>query len=979
MLAAAIAILALITSPFANLQFRNIGPDIGRIDAVSGASDGRTFFAGGLGGLWRTTDEGATWSPVFERYPVTSIGAVTVAPSNPKIVYVGTGEPNIRNDIAFGDGVYRSEDGGSSWKHLGLDGTSQIAQIAVDPHDANIAYIAAVGDPFRNGNAERGIYKTVDGGKRWARVLHPDDATGASSVAIDPANPRIIFAGLWSIRRTPWSMRSGGARDGVYRSTDAGTHWARLQGNGLPSGLTGRIGLGIAPSDSKRIYALIESRAGVLWRSDDGGRRWSMANGDHQLAQRPYYFSQLTIDPVNRNHVFFLSVYPMVTFDGGKTAKRFVTGLVADHHQLWIDPRDPNRMIVASDFGPAISHDNGKNWRRSHLLVGQSYHMAISDEVPYTVCAEFQDPGAACGPSLSFSSSIDHDQWIGPVSGESGWIAFEPSDNNLIYGTGDNGAVLRYDRRSMQTRVISPWPVDTSGAPAAVAKYRGAWVSPLIASALEPHAIYYGANVLFKTVDDGTTWTAVSGDLTRNDKSKQQASGGPITPDNAGTEYYDTISTIAESPLKRGLLWVGTDDGLVWRTDDGGTHWNNVTANVPALPEWARINYIAPSNFDAATAYMVVDEHKLGIREPLLYVTRDGGAHWRSTASNLPRDSYARIVREDPVRRGMLYAGTESGLWLSFDDGGSWYRLQNNIPNVPVYDVIVQPRFDDLIVGTHGRSLWILDDISPLQQLTPDVTRQSVHLFTARPAYRWAGGMGTWATYGSDEGAGDNPRPGADINFFLHDAPPKGKSVKLEVYDGTRLLRTLNVAHAAAGINRTFWDLGTDEFTPPALLKVDTDGGFGMPQAAPGEYTVRITYSGITQTQRLTILQDPRSKYTLADIQAQNAFALRLRDDIVKTANEIVALSKLRATPAIQAALERLYQPKLKHFRDDLRYPPGLYEQLAGVESAAVGGDAPPPQSAIDAANELEKSLNNQLTADRALFAARYSHSGEKH
>jgi photosystem II stability/assembly factor-like uncharacterized protein len=852
--------------------------------------------------------------------------------------------------------------------HLGLDGTSQIAQIAVDPQNENIVYVAAVGEPFRDGNPERGIYKTVDGGKHWTRVLHPDDSTGASSVVIDPSNPRVVFAGLWSIRRTPWSMRSGGANDGLYRSTDAGAHWTRLRGNGLPAGLMGRIGLGIAASDPKRIYALIESRAGVLWRSDDGGTHWKLVNTDHRLAQRPYYFSQLTIDPKNSNHVFFLSVFPMVTYDGGKTAKRFITGLVADHHQLWIDPHDANRMIVGSDFGPAISHDNGKNWRRSHLLVGQSYGLAVSDDVPYTVCAEFQDPGAACGPSLSFSGSIDNDQWIGPVSGESGWIAFDPANSDYIYGTGSSGFVVRYDRRSMQSRIIQPWPFDTTGAPASAALYRGAWVAPLIVSALQPHAVYFGMNVLFKTTDDGTTWHAISGDLTRNDKSKQQSSGGPITTDNAGTEYYDTISTIAESPLKKGLLWIGTDDGLVWRTDDDGTHWTALTSNVPAFPQWARINYIAPSPFDVATAYMVIDEHKLGMRQPLVYATHDSGAHWRSIASNLPRDSYARIIREDPVRRGMLYLGTESGLWLSFDDGGSWQRLQNNIPNVPVYDLTVQPRFNDLVVGTHGRSLWILDDISPLQQYNAAVANERMHLFTVRNAYRWSGTIGTWATYGSDEGTGDNPRPGADINFFLHDAPPKGKQVTVEIAGGRRVVRTLTVDHPTAGINRIYWDLGTDEWTPPAMLKPDTDGGFQMPFAAPGTYTVTLRYNGAAQTQRLMVLQDPRSKYTLADIEAQNAFALRLRADIVRTADEIVKLSKLHQTPAVQAALEKLYQPKLQHFRDDLRYPPGLYEQLASVEFTGVSGDAAPPQSSLNAATELETALNAQIAADRTLF-----------
>lgn len=955
---ALLSLLLAAVAPFAGLHFRNIGPDIGRIDAVAGVPGTSTFFAGGLGGLWRTRNGAATWEPVFDGKPVSSIGAIAVAPSDPRVIYVGTGEPNLRNDIAFGDGVWRSRDGGSTWTHAGLDGTSQIAQIAIDPRNANVLYVAAIGDIFRSGSAQRGIFRSTDGGAHWTRVLHPDDATGASSIVINPRNPRVLLAGLWSVRRTPWSLQSGGdPNGGVYRSTDGGTHWTHLRGNGLPPGLTGRIGLAVAASDPARVYALIESRAGVLWRSDDGGVRWKLMSRNTELAQRPYYFSQLTVDPANANHVFFLSVFPAVTFDGGKTTKHFTTGLVADHHQLWIDPRNAQRMIVGADFGVAVSANNGKNWRRTHLLVSQAYHLAVSNEVPYSVCAELQDPGAACGPSLSFSGQIMPDQWTGPVSGESGWIAFDPRAPNVVYGTGSDGYVIRYDRRTMQSRVINPDPIEHSGEPASAAKIRGAWVAPLIASKFEPHAIYFGGNRLYKTTDDGSTWQAVSPDLTRNDPGKQRSSGGPITTDNAGTEYYDTISAIAESPRTARVLWVGTDDGRLWRTPDGGGHWTELTGGVPSLPEWARINAIAPSPFDEATTYVVVDAHKLGNRTPLVYVTHDTGTHWQSIAANLPRDVYARTICADPVRRGLLYLGTENGLWYSDDGGARWQRFQGNLPNMPVYDIVVQPQFDDLVIGTHGRSVWILDDLRPVQELTPAIAAQPAHLFSIRPAYRWSGQMGTFATYGSTEGAGENPQYGAAIDVYLQRKPAKGRAPKIEIYDGTRLIRTLTVDTATAGVNRVWWDLNEEPFKPPAILKSDTDGGFSGPTVAPGEYRVRLTGDGPMQTQPLTVLIDPRSDATVASIRAQNAFLVRIRADIERLANAAQALGK-QHTPQAQRKLHMLYQPRLRVFRDDLRYPARLYEKLSGLASNAWGGDSAPTAADRAALSDLETQLD---------------------
>ncbi len=978
------------STPFSSLHFRNIGPTTGRIDAVAGvAGDATTYFAGGLGGLWRTTDGGVSWKPLFDDKDVTSIGAIAVAPSNHRVVYVGTGEPNIRNDIAFGNGMYRSDDGGDTWKHIGLDATSQIARIEVDPHNARVAYVAAIGDPFAS-NSERGVFKTSDGGKHWQRVLYIDDTTGASSIAMQPGNSQVLLAGMWTVHREPWMLTSGGANDGIYRSTDGGAHWMRLSGGGLPDGPMGRIGFAFAPSNPKCVYALIESKHGVLWRSDDAGLHWRFVSDKHELAQRPYYFSQLAVDPRNAQHVFFMSIFPNESKDGGKTSKRFSTKGY-DHHQMWIDPANANRMIIAADAGVRLSQDGGKSWRDPQLIVSQPYHISVDDETPYLVCGEFQDPGAVCGPSQSFTGSITPDQWFSAQSGESGWIVFSPADRNLIYGTGYQEAVLSFDRKSGQGRLISPWPENYVGTGAESYKYRGAWVAPVAVSPLEPAALYFGAQMLLKTTDGGTTWSEVSPDLTRNDKSKQRPSGQPITRDNAGTEVYDTIQAIAESPIAKGELWVGTDDGLVWLTRDGGAHWTNLSTNVPNLPHWARINNIDPSPFDDGTAYMVAENHKLGDRKPYLYVTRDFGAHWTSIASNLPEDSYARMLREDPVRKGMLYAGTENGLWVSFDDGAKWERLNNNLAHTPVYDFVVQPKFDDLVVATHGRGVWILDDVSALQRFTPQIQTQSAYLFPVRDAYRWQQSFSTWAT---GEGGGENPEGAAVINFYLHDAPKKNKPVRVDIYDGTSLVRTLKVEHPVAGVNRVWWDLNYDAIDLLPHYHT-TPSGFTGPAVAPGSYTVRLAGAGSVADQTIKVLPDPKTTSTAADIQAQNAFILRMRNDYKRTREEIAALrsirdqvTKVKKRPHVASetiasldsldnhasgALDVLYQDDTQTWEDTLRVPVKLFERIQSIAFTANGGDYAPTAATVTLGNEIEVQLHTALSSDDAIFGKELS------
>ena len=983
--------MAAVASPFEGLEYRNIGPTTGRIDTVTGIpGDPTTYFAGGLGGLWRTRDGGVNWTPVFDDKPVTSIGDVVVAPSDHRILYVGTGEPNIRNDIAFGDGVWRSRDGGSTWSHVGLDATSQIAQIAVDPRNANVAYVAAVGDPFSPGPA-RGIYKTTDGGGHWQRVLFADDETGASSVAISPGDPNTLYAALWTVQRRPWMLTSGGPRDGLFRSTDGGAHWARVQGNGFAEGLTGRIHVAFAPSDPRRVYAIVESKTGVLWSSNDGGYRWKMVNGQHVLAQRPYYFTQFLIDPKDPNHLFFMSIYPSESRNGGKTIARMTTGGY-DHHQMWIDPVHDKLAIIGADAGVRLSLDGGKIWRDPQLLVSQPYHISVDNGTPYTVCGEFQDPGAVCGPSLSFTGSITPDEWFSPQAGESGWIVFSPANPNVIYGTGYQEAVIRFDKTAMQARVISPWPDTYSGLGAESYKYRGAWVAPVAVSTLEPNALYFGTQYLMKTEDGGQTWAQVSPDLTRNDKSKQVPSGQPVTRDNAGTEVYDTIASIAESPRVKGEIWVGTDDGYVWLTRDGGAHWTNVSASIPNLPAWARINNVEPSPQDDGSAYIVAENHKLGDRRPYLYMTRDFGAHWTSITGDLPGDSYARMIREDPVRDHMLYVGTENGLWLSYDDGAHWQSLLNNLAHAPIYDLVVQPKFDDLVVAVHGRGVWILDDVSPLQQWSSAIGNSSAYLFPVRDAYRWNATWGTWVT---GEGAGDNPKGDAVINVYLHDVPAKkSPKAKVQIYDGTTLVRTIPIDKPKAGINRVWWDLTYQTIdTVPNYHATQT--GFVGPQVVPGTYTVRLVAGGKTLDQPIKVLADPKTPGTQADMQAAFALSMRMRSDYERAGKEIVALRSFSASlaktaPAVRShpdaaaalaalqtatdkALGTIYIANAQSWEDALRTGPGLYERIQNAGGQVVGNDYPPTAGQTALADEVDGQLKALLAGDDTIFGSQLS------
>jgi photosystem II stability/assembly factor-like uncharacterized protein len=951
----------------AGLTFRSIGPLGGRIDAVSGVpGDSAIYYAGGLGGLFKSSDGGTTWSSVFNDEPVSSVNAIAVAPSRPQTLYIGTGETNLRNDVAFGDGVWRSNDAGKTWSHAGLDATGYISAIAIDPTNPNRVYVAALGDVYKP-SRDRGIYRTTDGGKTWQNVLFTDERTGGSSIAIDPANPNVLLAGMWEGWRNPYHLTSGGPTDGLYESTDGGDHWTRLQGNGLPRGTTGRIAVAFAPSNPNRIYALIESAEGSLWRSDDAGKSWMMVNASHGINQRPFYFTSLAVDPKNADHLYFMSVQMWQSTDGGKNAKAMEHTRAGDYHQLWIDPQNPTRMIAGADDGAETTNDAGATWLNAPIAIAQSYHVDVDDRVPYTICSEDQDEGSACGPSNSLQAGgISPDAFFSAGGGESGWIVIDRADSDLIYGDGYQGSVSQYDRRTMQARQIAVWPQDAMGWPAAPLRYRFQWTSPLAMSPQHPHRLYMGGNQIFQTDDGGASWRAISSDLTRNDKTRQQVSGTPITPDNTSVEYYDVVFSIGPSAVRDGEIWAGTDDGLVWlRPSAQASQWRNVTPAAmrsAADGHWLRVDYVAPSPFDAGTAYVAADGHKWGDRTPYLFVTRDYGATWTSITGDLPADSYTRMIRPDPVRRGLLYAGTETGLWYSYDDGAHWTRFANGLPVAPVYDFMVQRRFDDLVVGTHGRGLWILDDLHPLQEMSAAITSQPLHLFSLRDAYRYRlADNGTFSQF-----VGQDPHYGADVNFWLASRPAKNAGVSVQVFDGTRLIRTIAVKDPVAGLNRVWWDLRYDAIHPYKGYAPWRSTGFRGPLAVPGQYTIRVHANGSSVQGVLTVLRDPRSHTTTAEFSEQLAFLLRVRGDLESLTHTIARLQAAKAkggdrATKIDALLHEIYNPEASQDEDALRSPQQVYGQLSSLAAEAASADAAPTQSEYAVLQALEARAHSLM------------------
>ncbi len=902
------------------LKYRSIGPAAGgRVSRATGVPGNPLIYyaATASGGVWMSSDAGTTWKSIFDKQPVSSIGSIAVAPSDATTIYVGSGEANIRGNVGAGNGIYKSTDAGKTWTHV-WDQQGQIGTMAVHPKNADIAFAAVLGHAF-GPNPERGVYRTKDGGKTWQQVLKKDADTGASDVAIDPTTPSVVFAGLWQARRFPWDLQSGGPGSGLYVSRDGGDTWKQLTGHGLPDGTWGKVGVAVAPSNGQRVYALIEAEKGGLFRSDDGGESWELTNPSHALRQRAWYYMTLTVNPRNQEDVWFPQVPMLHTIDGGKTITYVKALPHGDNHDLWIDPENPERMIAANDGGVHISQNGGATWFTPPLPISQFYHVAADTRRPYWVAGAMQDLGTAQGPSDSLKSTIHLTDWHDVGGGEAGHVLSDPSDPNIVYAGEYLGIITRYDDRTGESRNVSAWPENPSGHGGEDMKYRFQWTAPISGSPHDPKVVYHGAQVVFRTRDGGQTWEAISPDLTRNDKSKQTWTGGPITGDNTGVETYCTVFAIAESPKQKGLIWAGSDDGLVHVTTDDGKNWKNVTAAMPGFPEWGTVSIIEPSPFDANTAYVVVDAHRLDNLRPYLYRTTDLGKSWKRLDSSLPQTVYLHAVREDPKKRGQLYLATETGVMFSTNDGQSWQPLQLNLPTVAVHDLIVKD--DDLVLATHGRSLWILDNLQPVREYDSKIAADAAYLFAPAQATRWHYGSSAWGT----RGGFSNPPHGAIIYYALKQDDKN--EVKIEILDAqNRLVRTLSstpkeamgsednedpedLKNAAiskeAGVQRAVWDLRYDGARKIKGGKIDTGDPADGPRVAPGAYTVRLTAAGTTRTAPLKVVADPRGDLPVDVIEAQTAFAIRVRDDVSRLTDLVNELRSVREQlKARTAALE---------------------------------------------------------------------------
>jgi photosystem II stability/assembly factor-like uncharacterized protein len=941
------------------MRWRLVGPFRGgRALAACGVpGHPNTFYFGAVdGGVWKTTDAGRVWKPIFDNEPIASIGAIAVAPSDPNVIYVGTGEADMRSDISYGDGMYKSTDGGKTWRHIGLTDTRQIGRVLVDPHNPNVVFVAALGHAY-GPNAERGVFRSIDGGRTWQKVLYKNDNIGAIDLAFDPADPQIIYAALWQTRRPPWNVYppSNGPGSGLYQSTDGGATWRHLTGRGLPAKGLGRIGIAFAPSDPTRIYLLIDAVRGGLYRSDDSGQHWVRIDSDPRIWERGWYFGGVTVDPKNPNIVYVCNTALYRSEDGGKS---FVPIKGApggdDYHSLWIDPHNPRRMIVASDQGVVISLDGAKTWSSWYNQpTAQIYHLATDNRFPYWIYASQQDTGSVALPSRSLYAGINFHDWR-PIEagGESEYIAPDPLHPNILFGGSEHTKVTRFNLITGEDRNIPP-PLAHPGA------WRYTWTLPLVFSPVDPHRLYFGSQKLFETDDGGKIWKIISPDLTRRHPGIPPNLDPTTARDTANGNRRGVIYTIAPSPLAAGLIWIGTDDGLIQVTHDGGKTWENVTP--PELTPWSKVTLIEASHFDPLTAYAAVDRHRLDDLRPYIYRTRDGGKTWQKITDGIPNGAFVNVVREDPKRRGLLYAGTETGVYISFDDGDHWQSLQLNLPVASVRDLVVHG--DDLVAGTHGRSIWILDDVTPLRQINAQVAASPAWLFRPAVAYRVRPPTDEGTPLPPEEPAGKNPPDGAILDYYLSSRPHG--PVVLEIHDSAGRLAARfsstekprkidlskitvapiwitgkHIPSAAPGMHRFVWNLFYR--APSANYSFDEGEVYGM-WAVPGRYTVSLRVNGVTYTQPLIVKMDPRVKTPLADLQKQ--FEVDLQ---VALARERVA-PVLKQVEWVQKQLHALRQ-KLPKDNPPLRQ---AYDRLAQRLRPILG---PPPPSGIDFSGEYGPS-----------------------
>jgi photosystem II stability/assembly factor-like uncharacterized protein len=993
--------VATLPASFAKLRWRNIGPHRGgRVSAVAGdPSRPLVFYFGACaGGIWKTEDAGITWLNVSDGYlGSASVGDLAVAPSDPNVVYAGMGEAHIRGNVVSGDGVYRSTDAGRTWVHCGLADTRHIGRIRVHPRNADLVYVAALGHAF-GPNEERGVFRSADGGRSWRKVLYRSPDAGAIDLAMDVTNPRILYASIWEARRGPHFLTSGGPGSGIFRTSDGGDSWTEITDNpGLPKGLKGKIGLAVSPAKPSRVWALIEAEDGGLYRSDDYGDTWRLVNGGAELRGRPFYYSHVFADPQDPDRLYVLNFNMWKSTNGGATFTQIHTPH-GDNHALWIDPANPERMIEGNDGGACVSLNGGRTWSSIYNQpTAQFYHVTTDTRYPYRVYGAQQDNMTISVPSRSDNSGIGHREFYDVGGAESGYIQVRPDDPNIVYagssGGGEGGRLTRYDHRLRQRRDVTAWPQKTAGLAAEEYTYRWQWTSPIHLSPHDPNILYSCANRVFRSRDEGSSWELISPDLTRNDPTRLGPSGGPITKDHTGVEVYCTVFAFEESPVQRGLLWAGSDDGLIHVSrDDGGT-WENVTPPGSLLPEWALISIIAPSPHDAGTAYVAATRYKLDDNTPYLLKTHDYGRTWRLITDGIPAGDFTRVIREDPVQRGLLFCGTESGVYVSFDDGGAWHRLNLNLPVVPIHDLVVKD--DDLVVATHGRSFWILDDMTPLRQ----GAREGLALYAPKPAVRFrpSGGLFlpkdlevTHPVAVMDFPAGDsyylirkpengeapefadvgqNPPEGVVFNYVL---PAGAEEVTLTIRtaagDVVRTFSSRDKDHplpAAAGANRFIWNLRYEG--PKQLDDAEEEWGeVGGPLAVPGEYRAELTAGGASVSQNFRIVPDPRVGASQADLEAQLAFG-RAVVAKVNQVRAVVGRSRAAAAAADEWVARTRDHPQAARVAERAE---ALKKALAEIETQLVRPKPPKGARPIGQKPRIENQLLHLLMVAGSADAA---------
>ena len=871
---------------FSRLEYRSIGPAImgGRVADVEGVpgDPNVVYVASASGGLWKTTNGGTTWKPIFERQGTLSLGDIALAPSNPEVVWVGTGESNVRNSVSFGDGVYKSTDGGKTWQHMGLTDTERISAIVINPQNPDIVYIGALGHAF-GPNEERGVFMTTDGGKTWAKTLYIDNQHGVADLEIDPTNPNILYAGMWSFERKPWTHHSGSEKGGVFKSIDGGRTWNKLT-NGLPK-LMGRIGIRVAPSNPNVVYAIVEAKDGTLYRSDDRGETFKNVSKNTDIVSRGFYYTRVRVDPTNENHIYAVASTLFTSVDGGKTFRSITGKTHVDFHALWLDPKNPKRMWDGQDGGVAVSHDGGETWEAVYNIpLGQFYQIHADNRLPfYYVMGGLQDNGSWSGPSRTREpAGIMNDDWR-MVSFGDGFYVINHPDNPELYLSESQGAdIVWTDWRSREQQSVNPWGRGSGGGPAAGQKFRFNWNSPIVFSQHDKTTVFLAGNVVFKSPDFGKTWEQISPDLTTNDPEKLKDAGGPVAIENTTAEYHSTIISIAESPVQKGQIWVGTDDGNLQVTTDGGRNWRNLIKNVSGLGANSPVSHVEPSRTNANTAFVAFDRHMFDDFRPYIFKTTDSGKTWTSISGNLPGKAYVQVVREDPKNTNLLYAGTELGLFASYNGGKDWFRLNlKNLPNVAVHDILIHPRENDLILATHGRSIWIFDDATVIQQMTPQILNSNAYLFSIRPALRYTSRFSRYGI-GDKAFAGPNPPAGALITYYLKEKLDDKATFKIQIFDSDgKLVQDLEHPSREKGLNRVAWNLrlgGPEVRKPPTEEQIAFGGGPRGPQVLPGTYTIKLTVNDKTFQERVEVKLDASISTSLAELQETFDMQTKLRD-----------------------------------------------------------------------------------------------------